>query len=101
MSKKISKIRFVKNALRRASYRWSARSEALKKARVNRGDYCCNSCKQIFIRKEVQLDHIIPAINPLTGFVSFDEYIDRLFCDESNFQVLCIICHKKKTLNQK
>lgn len=97
---RLSKAQFVKNALRRASYKWPPRTESLRKARVGRGDYLCNLCKKIFKRKEVQVDHIIPVIDPLTGFNGFDEYVERLLCDEDNFQVICISCHKTKTLEQ-
>ena len=35
---------FVIATLRRASYRWYSRTEALKNARVSRGLYKCESC---------------------------------------------------------
>jgi len=45
----------------------------------------------------VQVDHIIPVIDPATGFTTWDAFIERLFCDRDNLQVLCTSCHDIKT----
>ena len=37
---------FIKSALRRASGRWKPRSEALKKARIEKGVYLCSGCNK-------------------------------------------------------
>ena len=83
--------------LRRISYRWPPRNEAMKKARVDRGQYKCAKCKKVFHRSLIQLDHIKPVVDPKTGFTTWDKFIKRLFCGEDGFQVLCKDCHKKKT----
>ena len=88
------------NVLRRASYKWPARSEALASARIERGLYKCNMCNGSFRRKEVELDHIIPVINVKYGFTTWDEYINRLFCEASNYQVICSLCHVAKTTTE-
>lgn len=88
---------FIIATLRKASYRHKPRQEALKKARVSRGNYKCNLCgRKDCGRKEINLDHIQPVI-PLTGFTTFDDFIARLFCEEDGYQVLCLSCHKLKT----
>lgn len=87
---------FVINILRKGSYRWPPRNEALRKARVSRGKYCCNICKGSFSIKEINRDHVVPCV-PLSGWDSFDGYISRLFCNEAGFQVLCEKCHDEKT----
>ncbi len=85
------------STLRRASYRWPARNESLKLARIERGLYQCAICKSAFKRDEVQLDHIVPVI-PLTGtFSTWDEFINRLFCPVDGYQVICTTCHDSKT----
>jgi hypothetical protein len=89
---------FVKGILRRASFHWKARDEALKRSRVDRGKYKCEMCEGIFPRQDVELDHIYPVIDPQKGFTTFDEYIERLFCDIDGFQVICEPCHDAKTL---
>ena len=87
---------YLKNALRRASYRHSARSEALRKARVARNTYTCAACNKLFPNKEVNVDHIDPVV-PITGFTTWDDYIARLFCGPEGLQVLCDQDHSTKS----
>jgi 5-methylcytosine-specific restriction endonuclease McrA len=83
--------------LRRISYAWPDRQKAYQNARVERGRYKCAICDNIFGPKEVQLDHIVPVIDPHQGFTDWDDYIKRMFVDVSGFQVLCKGCHAIKT----
>lgn len=94
--KTFNKKAFIIATLRRASYRYPGRNEALKRARVARGLYLCNYCKKVFPRKQVKVDHIIPVVG-LQGFVSWDEYIDRMYPEPEGFQVLCEFDHNIKT----
>lgn len=82
--------------IRRASYRWPPRNEALKRARVERGLYKCAQCSGIFSREFVVIDHKIPVVGS-EGFTTWDEYIERMFCNVDNFQILCFIDHEIKT----
>lgn len=88
---------FVIQTLRRASYRWPARSQALKSARIERGLYLCANCKNTFKNKEIKIDHINPVVDIKTGFNGFDDFIDRLLCDADGLQILCSNCHDNKT----
>lgn len=88
---------FVRQSLRRASFRWPARNAAMKKARKARAQYECAMCKNLFGPKEVALDHIDPVVDPNDGFVSWDSYIVKLLCPEDGYQVLCHTCHDAKT----
>lgn len=97
MPKKFNKKSWIISTLRRASYRWPGRFEAERNARKSRGLYECNSCKGLFKRGEYKLDHIEPVIPVETGFTSWDNYIDRMFCDSTNFQILCKTCHDAKS----
>lgn len=92
-----NKKAFVIATLRKASYRHPARTQALQAARVERNQYKCAMCGMIFPRKQVQLDHKNPIIDPAVGFVSWDSYIERLFCEVDGYQVLDLTCHKIKT----
>ncbi len=76
---------------------WPPRKEAITNARVERGVYKCATCEGLFGPKEIQLDHKIPVVDEEVGFVDFNTYIERLFCDVDNFQVLCRPCHATKT----
>lgn len=56
----------------------------------------CQRCGSIVDKNNKQVDHIIP-VEPSS---SWDEYIQKLFCDVSNLQCLCLTCHKEKTYNE-
>jgi len=99
---------FIRSSLRQKSRWWKPIAQAkLKAKRVYKGplkrqkfEYQCAECSQWFPDKEVNVDHIIPAgtlrcANDLPGFV------ERLFCEVDNLQVLCETCHNKKTQDEK
>ena len=88
---------YIKSALRRVNRWWPAYTAAKAKARVERGKYECAGCKEICPSKDIHVDHIAPVVDPARGFTTWDEYIDRLFCDMDGLQILCKTCHKKKT----
>jgi 5-methylcytosine-specific restriction endonuclease McrA len=94
--KKYEPFGFAIAALRRASYRWPANSEALKKARIARNEYECAGCNNVFGRREIQKDHIEPVV-PTTGWDSFDSFIERLYCKVDGIAILCKKCHSVKT----
>lgn len=88
---------FLVNKLRRLSYQWPARREAIKNARIERGLYKCATCQGTFGPKDIQVDHIIPVVDEETGFIDWNTYIERLFCSVDGFQILCRTCHEAKT----
>jgi hypothetical protein len=101
---------FIKSLLRSGTRRWGPKNETLKKARVEKGKYLCNGCKTVVpvtIVKNgkrvrfVQVDHVIPVVDSDTGFVSWDNYINRMFCNSDNYQLLCSDCHYSKTSNER
>jgi 5-methylcytosine-specific restriction endonuclease McrA len=102
---------FVTSALRAASRRWPPKFKALKEAFVGRKTnkktgklamhYKCAKCKKHFVATDVQVDHIFPVVDPKVGFVSWDMFIDRIFCEIENLQVMCKPCHKVKTEEEK
>lgn len=57
--------------------------------------YRCAACKKEFPKTEIQVDHIEPVV--LDKFTTWDEFIERLFCNSDNLQAICLICHKRKT----
>ncbi|NDC23329.1 MAG: hypothetical protein EBZ49_04285 [Proteobacteria bacterium] len=94
------KFQFIKNTLRRASYRWPWRSVATKRAWLEWGKYKCENCKKVIAAKEKQLDHKLPVVDLKKGFQGWDEYCERLFVGSEGFQVLCLSCHAEKTNNE-
>lgn len=102
---------FIVSVLRAGARRWPPKFETLaaafigKKLNEKTGRECkhyeCNSCKGHFPSKEVQVDHIIPVVDPATGFTTWDDFINRLYCGRDNLQVLCLTCHKKKSKEER
>lgn len=99
---------FIMSSLRRTSMRsWGPISQALKNARVDRGEYKCQSCGNIVPTsvkdengrrvKNIHVDHIVPVIDPEKGFVSWDDVVKRLFSETDNLAAICTDCHKIKT----
>jgi len=103
---------FVINGLRRLHSRWLPKNIALEQAKTSREftlvkpkdrsriAYECFICKGVFRSKEINVDHIIPVVDPESGFSTFDDYIERLFVNVEGYQILCIECHKIKTLKE-
>lgn len=85
--------------LRRISYRYPGVYGAVAKARVARGQYKCAGCGDVVGARAFHRDHVVPVIDPKTGFKDWDTYIERLFCRGPGMaiQVLCKPCHKTKT----
>lgn len=59
--------------------------------------YRCACCSSEFTAKQVEVDH---RINIGPG-LSWDQFINALFCEKDNLQVLCKPCHKEKTKQEK
>jgi len=98
---------FIISALRSASNRYPPKYECLNAAKVGKKvnkatgrlaeHYKCAACEKLFVAKDVHVDHIEPVVSPLTGFVDWNTFIERLFyCPLTNLQVLCKGCHKDK-----
>jgi 5-methylcytosine-specific restriction endonuclease McrA len=99
---------FIRSALRQKSRWWKPITECKINARRpykgpnkrQKFEYECNACHKWFPDKKINVDHIIGAgslkcSNDLPGFV------DRLFCEQDNLQVLCETCHDAKTKLEK
>jgi hypothetical protein len=95
--KKFNKQAWIIGALRRASYRYPPRYTAKLEARRERGKYECSSCHQLYGPKQVQLDHRNPVVDPTKGFTGWQDYIERMFADFGEWDVMCKPCHKIKT----
>jgi hypothetical protein len=102
---------FIKSLLRAGTMRWGPKYDAIKLAFVRRavnprtGKLCklhrCAMCKELFPQNAIKIDHIQPVVDPKVGFVSWDEYIERMFCEVENLQALCDPCHDNKTKSDK
>ena len=107
---------FIRGGLRGISMRWPPKNRVKQNARVSRGVYLCVGYNREAHEVPVSLppkpgnkrrinnsvvDHINPVVDPRCGFVSWDELIKRLFCEEEGFQLLCVSCHKAKTKDER
>ena len=100
-------VGFITSALRSATRRWPPKYERVKdsftKIKKNRKTgrdakhYCCSICKEEFPQREVQVDHI----EPIGTCPTWDEFIEKLFCEKDNLQVVCKPCHKLKSAKER
>lgn len=119
MAKEFNLKQYLKNGIRRLSYRYPARSEAIKLARIpapsdwpnKRVKWVCRcvECEKIFELSDMQADHIEPLI-PTTGWPEapksdlydhrgmpdMNVLVYRCFVEPSKYQMLCKPCHKEK-----
>lgn len=101
---------FVMSALRAATVRWAPIAEVRRRARVERGKYLCAACESVVPssvvldgerKKNVFVDHVDPVIDPRLGFMSWDDVVERMFCEDDNLALLCRRCHDEKTAREK
>tara|TARA_R110000824_G_scaffold344886_1_gene531560 strand:- start:24921 stop:25337 length:417 start_codon:yes stop_codon:yes gene_type:complete len=101
---------FIKSGLRQQTRKWGPIQQCQKAANIRRGIYRCNGCKEEIPKttphpetrkrvNNVHVDHINPVV-PVTGWVSWDDCINNMFCEEDNLQVLCSKCHKEVTAEE-
>lgn len=91
-------IREVMFKVRREVAKYNQDGSRSKKDSVQ---YKCNVCGTYTGSTKVAVDHIIPVVSVSEGFIDFNTFIDRLFCDQSNLQVICDDCHDKKTYEER
>jgi len=101
---------FVKGALRQATMKWKPIQDCKKFARIRRGWYLCACCGEeipstiVVNRKRTKnaiVDHIKPIVPPETGFTTWDECIERMYCELDNLQLICLACHNIKCGEEK
>lgn len=106
------------SSLRKLSYTHKPRTEALNKQKVDSATFECENCgvyiykgsseknyisiknkyhEKKVIKEKPNLDHITPIIDVKNGWTTWDSFIERMFCEAGEFQVLCKECHDKKT----
>jgi hypothetical protein len=104
----------LKAAINKMRRQWPAIVAVKKKARVGPELYKCSGCGMLVysgkrsiesirinhpsaVEGKIAADHIDPVV-PVDGTeLSWDEYIARVFCEESNLQAICTVCHTLKT----
>jgi len=99
---------FIRSALRQKSRWWkpisvcklNARRDFKGVSRRQKYEYQCKKCKTWTTEKNINVDHIIGA-GALNCAQDLPGFVERLFCEQDNLQVLCVSCHDAKTLKEK
>jgi len=96
---------FIRSALRLASSKYPVKFQVKAAARRNKPEgvegrhhfeFQCKECDGWFPDKEISVDHIEPA-GSLKKYEDLPGFVERLFCEADNLQVLCDGCHHVKT----
>lgn len=103
--------RYLINILRQGTTKWAGRSECFRRNRklVHDGEFFkngspkykyhwqCSNCKSWFRdQSQLEVDHIV-EVGPLESWDNIKEFIERMYCGQENLQLLCSVCHQKKT----
>ena len=99
---------FIRSALRQKSRWWKPITQCKLEARRpykgpnkrQKFEYECNNCHRWFPEKSINVDHIVGA-GSLNCGADLPGFVDRLFCEQDNLQVLCEKCHDAKTKLEK
>jgi hypothetical protein len=99
---------FIRSTLRRKTMYWKPITECKLNARraytgLNKRqkyEYKCNECKNWYAEKNINVDHICPA-GSLKSAQDLPGFVERLFVEIEGLQILCTICHNKKTKKNK
>ena len=96
----------VRSALRRLfRFNWVPARQALEAARrpyvgpnrQQKWEFRCSSCEAWKIRKDVELDHVVPC-GSLRCLADVGLFLSRLHPESPDaYQVICKACHKVKT----
>ena len=89
----------LRGVLRQGFMFYPAKAEAKRRAAVREGRYTkyrCADCEGLFGTKEVHVDHIVPC-GTLTDYSHLAGFVERLYCEPEDLQILCKECHATKT----
>ena len=101
----------IKGAIRRVFSRSDLRRKALQasvtdhidpsRKRVTRWSKC-SACGKLEPSYLCEVDHDIPIIpvDSSLNEMTWDEIVDRVWCDENNLKVMCKPCHKSKSKDE-
>jgi 5-methylcytosine-specific restriction endonuclease McrA len=98
----------IRGAIRRAFSRSTLRKEIIEASIVAYSDpgrprvksWCqCKICGHHIPKSYMVVDHIAPviAVTERSEDITFDNFIDRLWCIKDNLQPICKECHEVKT----
>ena len=98
----------LKGAIRRVFSRSELRKQVLdayetehvdpKRPRVNKWAWC-SVCGEVSPKYKMQVDHQDPVVEIHSSLeqMTWDELVDRIWCERNNLTVMCISCHTSKS----
>jgi hypothetical protein len=102
---------FIVSALRSASQKWGPKWRCIDATFVRNGKspktgrpcklHRCSECGGLFVKGDMRADHIIPVVDPNTGFTNWDDFVERMFVECEGFQALCVGCHRVKSAEER
>ena len=99
----------IKGALRRVFSRSDLRKSVIEKSIIKgykdpkrkavKFWVKCAECGKLEAKSNVQVDHKAPVIKVTESLddLTWDQLVDRIWCDEKNLSVVCKPCHQTKT----
>ncbi len=98
----IKKRNLILLVLRRGTYKWPPRNQALKDAKAGRNQYRCALCPptKLYANKDKELDHVNPVQRVDAVWDGLENVADRLYGDKGQWQVLCKPHHKEKSARE-
>lgn len=91
---------FSRSDLRRKIIESSILKDYSDASRPRVKNWCeCRECRKPTPKSYMQVDHVIPIvpINSSLEAMTWDEVVDRAWCEEHNLNPICIECHEVKT----
>lgn len=102
----------IKGALRRVFSRSDLRRSALDASIITHSDperprvkkWCkCHNCKNPLAAYQADVDHVYPVVplDKTLDDMTWDEVVNRLWCDRMHLQILCKTCHDSKSKDER
>ena len=99
-------FQFIRSVLRQAFQRYPVKQIVKNENRKpvvgkrHKWVYTCEHCEGEFMDKEIQVDHIKPT-GSLNEYSDLPGFVQRLYCEKADMQILCKPCHLIKTANER
>ena len=99
---------FIRSALRGAFTRYPVNYQCRNAAKrpykgpnkLQKNEYQCGVCGGWFLQKNTQVHHVVEC-GSLKSYSDLPGFVERLFCEAKDLQVICKPCHKKITHDPK
>lgn len=112
--------RMIIGYARKLSGSWEPKQNVKKRAQVAPALHRCSKCGSLNYEGEseknyqkyveqfpndvvnfdgIEMDHIRPVVK-ITGWTSWEDFFDSLFCDEDGYRPLCHQCHLAKSRSE-